>query len=156
MELRALVSAIALVTASASGCRQPQPTTTLPAVAPSSGELRSLLDSHANHPFDAAARERGCPADQSLGEYVATLVRNTTPDGSTDDIHRFSIECTSSPAWSSMPLDPPRDAEHWACRIDAYTSDRAGDSPWHYELRFRVRQSNRALDLATLACPGGS
>jgi hypothetical protein len=125
--------------------------------APQRTELEVLLRAHAGHRFDPAAQRRGCPAEQSLGEYVATLVRNTrAADGAGESVHRLSLGCEPTPSWLPMPLDPPADPVFWPCRMDAYTSDRAGESPWHYELRFRVRRSDRALDLTTLACPGAS
>src|SRR5687768_10344675 len=44
----------------------------LPPAAAGSPDLEALLamlGTHRDVPFDAAARERGCPSDQSLGEY---------------------------------------------------------------------------------------
>lgn len=150
------MAALALVAIAA--CDRPgtAPTSPPPMVrVPERMELQAMLRAHAGHRFDAAAQRRGCPAEQSLGEYVATLVRNTrAADGAAQSIHRLTLACAPSPAWPAMPIDPPTDPAYWPCQMDAYTSDRAGESPWHYELRFRVRRSDRALDLATLACPG--
>ena len=51
------------------------------------------------------------------------------------------------------PIDPPSDPAFWYCRIDSYTVDPEGESPWHYELRLRIRKADSGVDLATLGCP---
>lgn len=111
--------------------------------------LRALLHRAPDAPFDALARDRGCPADQSLHAYVAML----ETQGSAGEVHRLGGGCGAFPA-SPLPIDPPADAAHWFCILDAFTSDRAGDSPWHYELHVRVSVADHAIDLATVACPG--
>jgi len=35
--------------------------------------VRTAVAPHAQHRFDAAAVRRGCPTDQTLGDYVAML-----------------------------------------------------------------------------------
>jgi hypothetical protein len=125
--------------------------------APDLAKLRSLLRPHASHAFDAAARGRGCPADRTLGGYIDDLVKHGT-HGDPGDTVRLTGGCTefrSGPGSPPrVPIDPPASAEHWSCRIDAYASDAKGESPWHYELRLRVRKRDLAPDLVTLACPG--
>jgi hypothetical protein len=118
-------------------------------VPPDVAELRSLLRQAPDAPFDDRARQRGCPSDQSLHGYVAML----ETQGSSGDVHRLGGGCGAFPA-SPLPIDPPADAAHWFCALDAFSSDSAGDSPWHYELHVRVRKIDRVIDLATLACPG--
>jgi len=125
--------------------------------APNLSTLQRLLTPHAGAKFAANAREKGCPRDQTLGEYLAMLVQNGSGRASEapDDLHRLTGGCANaSTSNERMPLDPPADPAYWFCRIDAYTSDPEGDSPWHYELRLRVRKSDLAPDLETLACPG--
>lgn len=122
---------------------------------PDLAELRALLVPHTAHPFDSAAQARGCPSDASLGQYVELLVSTTTPEPGSSDVVRLTGGCAEErPA--RVPLDPPLDPAYWDCRIDAYASDGAGESPWHYELRLRVRRADSAVDLDHLACPGGS
>lgn len=116
-----------------------------PTAAPDLASLRALVRPHAEQPFDATATdERGCPADQTVGAYVAMLERNAA--GGT-----FTGGCGPFPA-RRAPIDPPVDPEYWYCRIDAFTAE--GGEPWHYELRIRVRRSDREPDWKTVACPG--
>ena len=138
----------------------PRPPPGAPAAAapapPDLARLRALLAPHAARGFDAGARDRGCPADQTLGAYVAMLVAygtGTDPDASPDDTHRLVGGCGGFPA-APIPIDPPADPGYWFCTIDSSTVDAAGESPWHYELRLRVRRADGAPDLTTLACPG--
>ncbi len=150
---------VLLVLCSTVSCARPQPAPASPPIAnpPQRTELQALLGAHRPHRFDAAAQQRGCPAELSLGEDVATLVRNSSnSEAAADDVRRFALVCEAAPSWPATPMDPPASPAYWPCRIDAFTSDRTGESPWHYELRFRVRRSDRTLDLETLACPGGA
>lgn len=134
---------------------RPVPADTTP-TAPDQAALRERLRAVGGHRFDQAAQGRGCPADQTLTQYIELLERNTAPDPeSPGDIRRFGGSCGEFPPPARrLPLDPAADAAHWFCRLDAFTSDRAGDSPWHYELRLRVRRADGAIDLASFACPG--
>lgn len=140
-------------------CRS-QPATSSPDVneakpAPDLERLRELLRPHAAHRFDADAQGRGCPGDASLGEYVELLVKNGSSAEEPNDVHRLTGGCgEASEEGERIPIDPPVDAAYWFCHIDAYTSDPQGESPWHYELRLRVRRSDGAPDLGHLACPG--
>ena len=132
----------------------PEGPTASAGAAPSLGELRQLLSPHASHAFDAPSLERGCPGDQTLGQYIAMLVENgsASADG---DVHRLEGGCEIvAPGASRRPVDPPLDPAFWDCRIEAFASDPAGESPWHYELRLRVRRADRTVDLAHLSCPG--
>jgi|GEM_PF-1517885 len=123
--------------------------------APDLRGLRVLLAAHGALRFDAAAQARGCPADQTLREYVAMLAQRGEEREAPDDVLRFSGGCVEAvPTAEQLPLDPPIDAAYWPCRIDAYVSDAAGESPWHYALRLRVGKRDSAPDLQTLACPG--
>ncbi len=116
--------------------------------------IRAALAPHAGMKFDAKATTHGaCPADQTLGEYVALLVGNGIgPDGSTDT-HRLTGTCGEFPV-APVPLDPPADPAYWYCVLDSYTSDPAGESPWHYELRMRIHRSDGTVDRTTFGCPG--
>lgn len=155
---------VAIVLAMVAGCGGPPP---LPGdapiraaeaepaallVEPDLDGLRLILARHPRFRFDEAAQERGCPADETLGQYVERLVTYGSPieDG---DLHRLSGGCGPFPKQPG-PLDPPADAAYWYCYIEAYTSDPAGASPWHYELRVRVSKRDRAADLSTITCPG--
>jgi hypothetical protein len=132
----------------------PAPRPTANAVgAPDLAALRALLAPHADVRFDASANARGCPDDQSLGEYVARLVSYGGQGDQPGDTHWLKGGCGAFTAQIG-PIDPPASADHWYCTIDAYTSDPTGESPWHYELRLRVRKSDGAPDLTTLGCPG--
>jgi len=121
-------------------------------VEPDLDGLRLILARHPRLRFDEAAQGRGCPAEETLGEYVERLVTYGSPidDG---DVHRLSGGCGPFPKQPSE-IDPPADDAYWYCYIEAYTSDPAGASPWHYELRVRVSKVDRAADLSTIACPG--
>ena len=131
--------------------REPAATSPL-LVEPDLDGLRLILARHPRRLFDEAAQARGCPADETLGEYVERLVTYGSPidDG---DIHRLSGGCGPFPK-QPVAIDPPADDAYWYCYIEAYTSDPAGASPWHYELRLRVSKLDRVADLTTLACPG--
>jgi hypothetical protein len=145
--VRAIMRQIALVLAAACHAASPAP----PASPPDLAALRAALAARGD-PFDARAREHGCPADQDVRAYAALLVHHGSfsPDG---DVHRLTGGCGGFPE-VPLPIDPPADAAYWFCALDAYSSDPAGDSPWHYALHVRARKQDGALDLATVACPG--
>ena len=124
-----------------------------PPTVPDLAGVRAAVAPHAEHRFDAAATERGCPPDQTLGEYVALLVTNGTGEPGSKDTHRLTGGCGAFPV-ELAPIDPPSDPAFWYCRLDSYTSDPEGESPWHYELRLRIRTTDGSVDLATLGCPG--
>ena len=126
---------------------------TPPAAAPDLAAVRKAVDPHGHVRFTPASVERGCPPDQSLGEYIALLVTNGTGEPGSKDTHRLTGGCGAFPA-QLAPIDPPSDPAFWYCRIDSYTSDPEGESPWHYELRLRIRKTDGSVDLATLGCPG--
>jgi hypothetical protein len=118
--------------------------------------MHAFLASLAKTRFDGGALDRGCPADQTLGEYIASLERGGNPPGEpSDPTDRFELEggCGPFPA-ELIPIDPPADPAYAFCKLDSYRVDAAGESPWHYELHVRVKRSNGKVDLATLACPG--
>lgn len=126
--------------------------------APELPELRARLAPLAARRFDAAAQQRGCPADQTLGQYLAMLVDNgERGDGERGTVHRLAGACADSvPPAERTGIDPPADPAYWLCRIEAFSSDPGGESPWRYELRLRVRRADRAVELAHVACPGGA
>jgi len=112
--------------------------------APDLASLRGLLRRHADDRFDEnATNERGCSVEDTIGTYLAMLERNAS-GGS------FTGGCGPFPA-RPAPIDPPAAPEYWYCRIDASITD---GEPWHYELRLRVRKSDREPDVKTIACPG--
>lgn len=158
--MRVLTLAVLLSACGASAAPGATSTESTPATpvtaptAPSLAEIRQLLSPHEAHTFDAHALERGCPTDQTLGAYLAMLVENGSPQAD-GDAHRLEGGCTDvAPGTPRAPVDPPVDPAFWDCRIEAFSSDPAGESPWHYELRFRVGRADRAVDLAHLSCPG--
>jgi len=149
----------ALLVFAACGASSPSTPSNTGGAAPTKPDLagvRAAVATHAQHRFDATAMtDRGCPADQSLGEYVAMLVKNGTGEPESKDTHRLTGGCDEFPSADALaPIDPPRDTTYWYCRIDSYTVDPEGESPWHYELRLRIRKADGAVDLSTLSCPG--
>jgi dimethylargininase len=128
---------------------------TQPKPAPTLDELIGLLETHRATPFSAEARDRGCPRDQTVGEYVDTLVRIGREGEDPVDVHSLTGGCGEWPSEDAMaPIDPPRDGDFFYCKVDSRTSDPAGESPWHYELRVRVARHDLTVDLATAGCPG--
>lgn len=121
-----------------------------PVIAPPNlTELRSLVEARDRDMFSPAAiAARGCPANLTVGQYVASLVANGTRG---PDPHELSGGCGPFPE-HPIPIDPPRDDVYWYCRIDSHVD--GAEDPWHYELRVRVRKRDRVLDLATASCPG--
>ena len=120
---------------------------------PNRDELIALLKPHADHKM-IAANERGCPAEETLGVWVARLIEYGSPkaDG---DVHRLTGGC--GPHATKMNLPPPtrQEAEtYWYCSIDGYSSDPAGESPWSCGVIVRLRKVDRSVDLGSLACPG--
>lgn len=120
---------------------------------PNLDRLRALLEPHAATRFDAMAQQRGCPADQTVGEYIAMLIQNGGSGDQPGETHKIEGGCYMEYNRTTR-IDPPRSADYWPCSIEAYTSDPAGESPWHYELRLRVRKADGTPDLTTFACPG--
>lgn len=142
------------------GCAGTPASPAEPAVAeapPDLAALRALLDAERARTFAPADVERGCP-EGTIGDYLAVLEQNTRPDPSEPDaIVSLEGGCAAGvPAGRSAVVDalwPAPDAAHWLCHVDAYASDAAGESPWHYELRVRVRRGG-GLDPEWIACPG--
>lgn len=144
-------------------CGNPAPSTPTrtggsppPTPAPDLDGVRAAVAPHTLYRFDdASINTRGCPPDQTLGEYVAMLVTNGTGEPGSKDTHRLTGGCQEFPSADTLaPIDPPSDPAYWYCKIDSYTVDPEGESPWHYELRLRIRKADGAADLATLSCPG--
>lgn len=150
---RPLNAALLIVFAACGGSSAPPPSNTGAPTVPDLAGVRAAVEPHAQHRYDAKALTRGCPADQSLGDYVALLVTNGTGEPGSKDTHRLTGGCGEFPA-QLAPIDPPSDPAFWYCRIDSYTSDPEGESPWHYELRLRIKKTDGGVDLATLGCPG--
>jgi len=122
---------------------------------PAIPDLAGVQNAVAAHAAHRLTNDRGCSAEQTLGDYVAMLVTNGTGEPGSPDTHRLTGGCAEFPAADALaPIDPPSDPAYWYCRIDSYTVDAAGESPWHYELRLRIRKADGAVDLATLSCPG--
>ncbi len=153
VRVRCLVLLIA-----ACGSSSPQPVAnrgsdSAPVTAPNRDELIALLQPHATHPL-AAANERGCPADETLGVWTARLIQYGSPNND-GDVHRLTGGCGARTATMNLPPPTSEDAAtYWYCSIDAYSSDPAGESPWSCGLIVRVRKADRSVDLTTLSCPG--
>lgn len=157
--MRRVVLIAAGIASACGGGPAPAPSNTAPRPVlatepPDLDELRVIVSAYGSFEFDPGAIARGCPEGEMIREYLARLNQYGSPidDG---DVHRLTGGCGEFPRIPG-PVDPPRSNAHWFCVIDAYTSDPAGESPWHYELRARIRKVDRTLDLATLACPGQS
>lgn len=146
------VSLIALASCAGAPASSSSPSRAAALGPPTFEALLALVRARGEHRFDGAAIGRGCPAEQSLGEYLQTLERNARES----EVRRFAGGCESVASWARTGIDPAADPRYWACRIEAYASDRAGESPWRYELRLRVHRESGQIDLAQLACPGGS
>ena len=115
-------------------------------------QLLAALAPAADTAFSAADQQRGCPADQTLGQYVDMLERN----GRGEAEGEFSLTggCDAYPA-APIPVDLLPTAGTEYCRVIADV-DPGGDSPWHYELRFRRRLTDGTVDLQAFSCPGGA
>lgn len=146
-------SVLFLVAATGCGASPSTPASHASSSPPDLAALRALLAPLADRAFTAEERdERGCPSDQSLGEYLALLDQNTEPDPDEPDrVNERTGGCDITPEDAMWPEDDPA---YWRCTVSAYTSDAAGESPWHYELRVRVRRSDGTLDPSWIACPG--
>ena len=131
-----------------------EPATQERASPPDLAELRQLLAGVSQHTFTAEEQARGCPSGETVQQYLATLDQNTQPDPSEPDrILERSGGCDVSPADA---LWPEPDPALWLCTVKAHTVDAAGESPWTYELRVRVRRADRTLDTSFIACPGAA
>ncbi len=120
---------------------------------PDLARLRTMLEPLHGHAFTTEERDaRGCPADQTLGEYLALLDQNTEPDPS--DPGRVNERTGGCDVPAGDAMWPAPDPAYWRCTVSASTRDADGESPWHYELRVRVRRSDGAIDPSWLACPG--
>ncbi|MBN8610992.1 MAG: hypothetical protein J0L92_10435 [Deltaproteobacteria bacterium] len=127
--------------------------TTLAPAPPDLAQLRALLEPLHGHTFTNEERdERGCPPDQDLGAYLAMLDQNTAPDPSEPGRVNERTGGCDVPTEDAMWPEP--DPAYWLCTVSAYTRDAGGESPWHYELRVRVRRSDGAIDPSWIACPG--
>jgi hypothetical protein len=122
--------------------------------APDLAALRALLEPHAASKFGKlSADDRGCSVAPTIGQYVAQLVKYGEQGAAPGDTHWLRGGCADH-FEHSTGIDPPASPDYWSCAMEAYTSDPAGDEPWHYELRVRIRKSDRAVDIPTIACPG--
>lgn len=121
--------------------------------APDLAQLRARLVPLHDRAFTSEERdERGCPSDQTLGEYLALLDRNTEADP--DEPDRVNERTGGCDVPTEDAMWPAPDPAYWRCTVSAYTRDADGESPWHYELRVRVRRSDGAIDPSWIACPG--
>lgn len=121
---------------------------------PNLAELRVLLREVAQHAFTAEEQARGCPSGQTIAEYLTMLDENTEPDASDPGGTRELTGGCDIPLGDAMW--PEGDPGLWACTVKAHVVDAAGESPWTYELRIRVRRSDRTLDPSWMACPGAA
>ena len=120
---------------------------------PDLATLRTMLEPLHGHAFTNEERDaRGCPSDQTLGEYLALLDQNTEPDPDDPDRVNERTGGCDVPIGDAMWPDP--DPGYWPCTVRAHSRDAAGESPWTYELRVRVRRSDGAIDPSWIACPG--
>lgn len=121
---------------------------------PDLARLRQLLAPHASSKFGkVSADDRGCSVAPTIGEYVEQLVHYGEQGDAPGDTHYLHGGCGDHFA-QPTGIDPPASPEYWLCNLEAYSSDPEGESPWHYELRVRIRKADGALDIPTIACPG--
>jgi len=122
--------------------------------APDLARLRTLLEPLARSQFGKrSADDRGCSIAPTIGEYVGQLVQYGEHGADPGDRHWLRGGCADDYA-EATGIDPPASPDYWLCRIEAYASDPTGESPWHYQLRLRVRKADGVIDIPTLACPG--
>ena len=122
--------------------------------APDLRQLRQLLAGASQHAFTTDEQARGCPAGETVGQYLAMLDQNTEPDES--EPGRVVERTGGCDVAAEDAMWPAPDPALWRCTVRAHTVDEAGESPWTYELRVRVRHADGSLDLGWLACPGQS
>lgn len=118
--------------------------------------MHAFLEPLKDMRFDRAAIDHGCPADQTLGEYVGLLERGgNMPNEISDPTDTFTLKggCGPFPV-NLLVMDPPADPAYVFCKLDSYRVDAGGVSPWNYALDLRVRKSDGVIDTATIACPG--
>lgn len=157
--MRSTRVALVFVLTSAAGCgagsTEPSSQAASTSAAPPTLEqLRASLVSLHDHAFTADEQARGCPADQSLGAYLALLDQNTEPDP--DDPGAVRERTGGCDVATDDAMWPAADPAYWPCTVRAHANDAAGESPWTYELRVRVRRSDAAIDPSWIACPGAS
>jgi hypothetical protein len=131
----------------------PRAVTTASASAPPDlAALRARLVPLHGHVFTAEEQARGCPDDQTLGEYLALLDANTEPDPTEPD--RVNERTGGCDVATNDAMWPEPDGATWRCTVRAHSRDAAGESPWTYELRVRVRREDGTIDPSWIACPG--
>ena len=153
-----LASAVWLLSAQGcsahSGPTASEPSAELDTSPPNLAELRELLRDEAQHAFTEEEQARGCPSGQTIAEYLTMLDENTQPDASDPGGTRELTGGCDIPFGDA--LSPEADPALWTCTVKAHVVDAAGESPWTYELRIRVRREDRTLDTRWIACPGAS
>ena len=89
--------------------------------------------------------QTGCSASMgtSVGEYVAFLL-GTLADSAKSDVNRITAGCEK----------PKKKGQGAECEFWASSSDKAGESPWHYGLKFRLTADGKSVDPGSLKCPG--
>jgi hypothetical protein len=102
--------------------------------------------------FSDADEKRGCPKGETVGSYLSRLLIF----GSQGDKHSLKVACEKYSSKTSQLPAPAKKSQTRDCKISAYTSDKAGDSPWHYEIVFRINSDFKSIETAHLACPGAS
>jgi hypothetical protein len=126
------------------------PAAPITSAAPDMRELMLTLIRAQNLKFASFVHHEGCIPTETIGEYLATLIANS----SEGDTHSTRASCSEYDPGHSK-LHPPRDANAvWECHFRAYTADRDNVSPWHYELHFFIEKASRKLHTKTVACPG--
>jgi hypothetical protein len=142
-------AALALCLATPAGAKPAAPASSVDGP-PDMRELMLTLIRAQHLKLGSFVHHEGCVASETIGEYLATLIANS----SEGDTHSTSTTC-SEYAPGHSKLHPPRDSNAvWECHLRAYTADRNNASPWHYELHVFIEKASRKLDTKTLACPG--
>lgn len=92
----------------------------------------------------------GCPKNETLASYLSMLIVH----GSQGDKHWLKVSCENLNRKKNLPQQPTNDSFSKRCRLSAFTSDKAGESPWNYEFVFHMSSDFKSLDKANFSCPG--
>lgn len=112
--------------------------------------IYNLLIKNSQIIFDPQKNKHiGCPKG-NLGNYVSTLIVNGTQGDKKD----LGITCENSHDNNKYFPAPSAKFESMDCKLSAYSSDKEGESPWNYELIFRVSKNLESLDKNLFHCPG--
>ena len=99
--------------------------------------------------------QTGCSASMgsTVGEYLSFLL-GTLATADRNDTSRVEAKCSVYDAKTSGFAPPDKGKFPTECEFYAYRSDKAGESPWHYGVRFRLTDDGKKIQPDFLNCPG--